>query len=205
MNIEFRDSDIYTDLKDVTIRNNESMIKIFFGGNGDLYFDYFGKKVDTMKGNSYGFFTIYKEDSLYPLFLKLYEDIVNARVFCLSDFELEFLDEEQRKMKRNRTELMNERIKNSSVYSSLVRDSIIEWKSDSTTIENSNVLRIENTDEGICLSFEDNVNDLTHGFGIRICNSGSRYDMFNVPFMLFFNRLQEISREKKRKLEKNEF
>ena len=168
MNIEFRDSDIYTDLKDVTIRNNESMIKIFFGGNGDLYFDYFGKKVDTMKGNSYGFFTIYKEDSLYPLFLKLYEDIINARVFCLSDFELEFLDEEQREMKRNRTELMNERIKNSSVYSSLVRDSIIEWKSDSTTIENSNVLRIENAEEGICLSFEDNVNDPTHGFGIRI-------------------------------------
>jgi len=52
-------------------------------------------------------------------------------------------------------------------------------------------MTIKEYDGKIRLDFFDNPDDYIEGFGIRICNSGSKYMPFNICFMRFFSTLSE--------------
>ena len=94
---------------------------------------------------------------------------------------------------------MNELLKNNGVYNRLVQDSAIIWYSDNIYDEKANKLKIEKKDDKIILTFTDNPDDPTFGFGIRICNSGSKYEPFNLCFMNLFNQLQVLNRQEEQK------
>jgi len=42
MEINLRDNGVFPNVKDILIRKDNKTLKIFYGGNGDLYFDIFG-------------------------------------------------------------------------------------------------------------------------------------------------------------------
>lgn len=75
----------------------------------------------------------------------------------------------------------------------LIHNEVIIFYSDSIYDEKANILKINKNDGFILLEFIDNEDDPIFGFGIRISNSGSKYDPFNICFMRLFNNLQELS------------
>lgn len=68
----------------------------------------------------------------------------------------------------------------------LVIDGKIIFHSDSIYDEAANILKISKIDNSILLEFIDNEDDYIFGFGIRISNSGSKYEPFNICFIIVF-------------------
>lgn len=191
MKIELRDNGVFPNLKDILIRKDNKTLKLFYGGNGDLYFDIYGEYTETEEGYN-AYFEIDKEDEVYPYFKRLIETIRDAVVFIPSETQTELLDDpyefyeiiEYYKKK-------NEELKESYPHTELVKNGMIEFYSDSIYNEKANRMTMKEIDEKIRLDFFDNPEDDIDGFGIRICNSGSKYMPFNICFMRFFDKLHE--------------
>lgn len=160
--VELKTNNIYHGLKDIYIRKNKNVLKIFYGGNGDLYFDIFGEHTIDSNGIYSAAICISQSDELYSDFEELFTNILNCNLVGAD--------------------------KN---YDSLINDGVINWYSDEIYDEKANLLKISKTGNGIVLTFFDNPDDPTFGFGIRISNSGSKYDPFNIFFVDFFNKIQE--------------
>lgn len=194
MTVEFKNSDCLNQAKDILIRDKQKLLKIFYGSNGDLYIDIFGERNINKNGNYTATFSIDQNQEIYQYFKSLIDDIIQCKVFDVSDIEFEMcVTKEQKNKLLKSSQLYNEILKHGDVYSRLVQNSTIIWYSDNIYDEKANILRIEKEDDKIILTFIDNPNDPTFGFGIRICNSGSKYDPFNICFMNLFNQLQALN------------
>ena len=117
-----------------------------------------------------------------------------CKVFDMSETELELCDF-NKIFTDDSIQKRNENLKTKQVYKKLVQNDTVIWYSDNTYDENANILQIERNCEEIKLTFIDNPADPAFGFGIRICNSGSKYDPFNICFMNLFNQLQLLVKE----------
>lgn len=200
MTVEFKNNDCFDKVKDILIRNEKKLLKIFYGSNGDLYLDIFGDHNINEDENYTATFSINQNQEIYQYFESLIDSIIKCKVFAVSDIELEMCNtKEQMNELLKSNQLYNEGLKNSDVYNRLVQDSAIIWYSDNIYDEKANKLRIEKKDDKIILTFIDNPDDPTFGFGIRICNSGSKYDPFNVCFMNLFNQLQTLNKRNEQK------
>lgn len=187
MNLKFKDNMFFENMKDIFIEKNGKILKIFFGGNGDLYFKLFEEYSINELESKISNFCISQDDIIYSNFEKLTNDILNCNVFDLTDIEFKFCNYDNIKM-------FNKRLKNTNIYTSLVHNEIIEWVSDSICDEKANKLRIEKNEKEIFLTFINNPKDSIFDFGIRINNSRSKYAPFNICFMNLFNQLQEYSK-----------
>ncbi len=180
---------------DYYLNNGSNQLKIVFLGNGDLYFcSRFGTRSKEAE------FYITKENMiLYNLFDELYNDIVDANVLHVDEFDLQFCnDEEEIKEKYERVNRWNEELKTDFAYENLVRGDMITWISDdslSFDIDTADSLRIIKEDEQYKLKFTYYEDEFPHARSIRIRNSGSRYKPFNMVMMKFFNKLQEYDPE----------
>mgnify|MGYP004502433095 FL=1 len=194
MTIEFKNSNFFSKAKDIFIRDDKNTLKIFYGANGDLYLDIFGsRKVDENLLYT-ATLLVSEEEEVYKYFETLIDDIINCNVLDTSEIELQTCDNEIEKEKLlNSVQSQNAAIKNSDTYKSLVQTSTITWYSDNIYDERANILRITKSANNITLNFTDNPDDPAFGFSIRICNSGSKYDPFNICFMKLFNELQILS------------
>lgn len=190
MIVEFKNNNYFDKVKDILIRDNKKLLKIFYGSNLDLYIDIFGDCNIDENGQYNAIFSINKNQEIYQYFENLIDNIIKCRVFDTSDIKLEICDTKEQ---------MNELLKNNGVYNRLVQDSAIIWYSDNIYDEKANKLKIEKKDDKIILTFTDNPDDPTFGFGIRICNSGSKYDPFNLCFMNLFNQLQVLNKQEEQK------
>lgn len=198
MTIEFKDNDCFSKTKNILIKDGKKTLKIFYGANDDLYIDIFGEHNLDEYGNYTATFSINKSQEVYHYFESLIDNIIKCNVFEVSDTELEICNTQGQTNKLlNFSQLSNEILKSSYAYNSLVQDSTIIWYSDNIYDEKANKLSIEKNDNNIMLTFVDNPDDPTFGFGIRICNSGSKYDPFNICFMNLFNQLQALNKEEK--------
>lgn len=181
MEVEFKENNWFNGVKDIFIRDEKKLLKIFYGANGDLYFDIFGS-LNKNENNLYAAtFSIKKSEMIYSFFEQLVNDIISCKVFepC------EVRDAERK----------NEYLKTKQANKKLVDNDTIIWYSDNIYDENANILQIEKDCEEIKLTFIDNPDDPTFGYGIRICNSGSKYDPFNICFMKLFNQFQLLVNE----------
>ena len=171
--IEFRENYKDKDIKDIVLKNDNKQLRIFFGGNLDLYFDIYeyGRKASEIIGAKIDYL-VKNEDEAWIYFNRLYNRIVE--------------DKKQ-----------NERV-------GLVKDNIINWYSDEIYDEKANKLSIERLNEGIRLTFLNNPDDPSIGFGIRICNFGSKYEPFNKYFMKMFQEFQELAKQKDERVEDKE-
>ena len=190
MTLEFKNNSCFEEIKDVLIRDGKQLLKIFYGSNFDLYIDIFGDYSIDENDCYSATFAIDHDQELYKYFESLVDNIINCNIFDAGNNEPE---------KCNTEEQMNESLKIKSVYNLLIQDSIITWYSDNIYDEKANKLRIEKKDNKIILTFIDNPDDPTYGFVIRICNSGSKYEPFNLCFMNLFNQLQALNKNEDQK------
>ena len=190
MIVEFKNNNYFDNVKDILIRDGKNLLKIFYGSNLDLYIDIFGDYNIDENGQYNAIFSINKNQEIYQYFENLMDNIIKCKVFDAIDIKLEIC---------NTKEQMNELLKDNDVYNRLVQNSAIIWYSDNIYDEKANKLKIEKKDDKIILNFTDNPDDPTFGFGIRICNSGSKYDPFNLCFMNLFNQLQVLNKQEEQK------
>lgn len=170
-------------------------LRIFFGGNLDLYWDIVDQSVDY--DNCFDYenkpieFIIDKDNmEVYSLFLKLYDDVLNKKVKCDEEntddtMEMDYSEEFK--------EYLHKRL--DETYNLLVNDRVISWHSDETYYETASVVNIELVGEDIKITFIKKVEDeysFPGEISIRFRNSGSTYDPFNVVFMNHFNSLSVI-------------
>lgn len=201
MIVEFKDNNCFSEVKDVFIRDDKELLKIFYGGNGDLYFDVFGSRSKGENGLYIATFSIKGTEETYQYFEQLVNNIIDCKVFNMSKmgYSNNGTDEISSTLK------INENLKMGEAYKKLVHNNSIVWYSDSIYDESANILRIEKDYGKIKLTFVGNPEDPSFGFSIRICNSGSKYDPFNICFMDLFNQLQLLDKEVlTKKLVKNE-
>lgn len=72
------------------------------------------------------------------------DNIINCKIFSVSDIELELCNNEQEMQKLlNHSKLNNEKLKQTDTYSKLVQDSSITWYSDNIYDEKANKMIIE--------------------------------------------------------------
>lgn len=123
-------------------------------------------------------FDIHSEDEIYPLFDKLYNEIINKDPYGRGKSEDEVFFP-------NYSELVNS-------------NGVITWVSDDGIPEEMDTMEIMKTDESYRLVFTRNANHLSFGFkdplsiGVRIANSGSKYEPFNLVFMRLYQGLNEF-------------
>lgn len=195
MVVEFKDNNCFSGVKDIFIRDGKKLLKIFYGANGDLYFDIFGSCNKNENGLRTAIFSIKQHEEVYQYFEQLVNCIIGCEVFDMSDIELKFCDfDNDVTDELNSAQKRNENLKTKQVYKKLVHNDTIIWHSDNIYDESANILQIEGNREEIKLTFIDNPDDPSFGFGIRICNSGSKYDPFNICFMKLFNQLQLLDK-----------
>lgn len=157
MILEFKTNNYFNSLKDIHLREGKKLLKIYYGGTGDLYFDIFGVSAEE-KEKSIATFEIEKECEIYSSLEKLYTSIINHE---------------------NKEELEN-----------LLDETTVKWYSDEIYDEKANLMMMRKEKDKIVFTFVRNPDDPTFGFGIRICNSGSKYDPINLKYMDFYNSMQ---------------
>lgn len=183
----------YLGCYDIVLEKSKKILRIIYGGNGDLYWTAYDLNSETNKV----IFEITQEDhELYKLFDELYESIKNHQIYKVDQNELDFCETETEKQKLYESvKKRNQDLPSYSNYDLLYKDGVISWHSDSTTYEDANVVNISKADEKIILEFILYNKDMADEDSIRFCNSGSRYKPFNLPFMNMFNQLQEYNPE----------
>lgn len=176
------------------IVTEEGNFEISFQGTLDLYWSYCfeGSILDTPPFKK---FIITRENYfLYSLFDELYNDIKNINIFkfhpndVLGYMRNADLKKELRSIKRR-----NEEIETKNLYNRerLFKNGVIEWHHDEFPYEDGSVLKIEPHEEGYEVTIEKSKRkDLFFiTYSVRIRNSGSRYEYYNIPFMRMYQQL----------------
>jgi len=163
MMVDFKTNSFFNSLKDIHLREGKKLLKIHYGGTGDLYFDIFGVSEEE-KEKSVATFEIEQESEIYPFLEKLYTSIINHE---------------------NKEDLEN-----------LLDGMEVKWYSDEIYDEKANVMTIRKENDKMVFSFFRNPDDHTFGFGVRICNSGSKYEPINLKYMDFYNSINNDIKQK---------
>ena len=171
---------------DIEFIEKDKYLKIFFGGNLDLYMVLENDKILPQNQNISLYFDITKEDyEIYSIFDSLYINIINGRPFGEDSLSIDYDYKERDSYKRLVDNNLN-----------------ITWISDDGPPEMEDKLEITKLDEDrYRLTFIRNDKPLDIGFknsmgiSIRFRNSGSRYDPFNCLFMQMYHKLQDIDPE----------
>ena len=165
---------------DISLEDNNKIVKFIYGGNLDLYWVLYNKNND-----GYNSFTITRENyGVYRLFENLFEDIE-----CCNIYDDESLNNWQR-------------VYNKSTYNNLYNkeNRTITWYSDETAKDVANYLVIKKEEDIFKLDFyiQTCVDDYDEDFHfdgyipIRFRNSGSAYDPFNIIFMKMYGNLKYV-------------
>ena len=153
----------------IELRDQDKILRIFYAGNLDLYMNLQTRDLLPEEEDAEISFDINKsEKRVYPIMEKLYEDVIQGKIFD---------DISKRDMERNRE---------SYYYKDLVdEESIIQKTNDNIklTFKRKKEVYEERLRSGYVIS-------------IRISTSGSRYQYFFVPFMKMYQNLQEIEFDK---------
>lgn len=165
--------DNYNDksIKDIIIKKGNKELAMIFGGNQDLYFNIKGPKE------------------------MLDDEVFDKKIDMLIRNE----DEEWLCFNRLINRVKEDEEINKQV--GLFKNNAINWYSDDECIESANLLCIKRENEGIRLTFLNNPNVTHLGIPIRICNSGSRYNPFNMYFMKLYHEFRELGMQKSKKID----
>lgn len=176
------------------LRDNDKSMILSFQGNLDFYMSAISYKDNRDKKIS---FTITKENyAIYSLFDELFRDIEECNIFSVDETRLEFMDDEDEiKEYYERIERMNSDLKTYSAYKRLIKRNLITWKSDDRDYGEPDFVKIYRGEDAFYITFVRQSEELHMGTVVRFRNSGSSYDPFNIPFMKFFNKLQEYDPE----------
>ena len=117
MKIELVDNQMQHETYDVFIRSDDKVLKVLYGGNGDLYIDVYEKEHRDVVS-----FDIEKNDEAFAYFDGLFNDIKNCNIF--------------------ESETLNKKVKESELYKKIYSNNQIQLYSDSIYDEAANILYI---------------------------------------------------------------
>lgn len=205
-----------SEVKGITLkRDGIRKLDISFQGNLDLYFSFYSNSFD----NEDFAFLIGKDNyQVWEIFDKLYNMVVNANLFSFTEedrdriiFSSEVMDEDYHEKLREEEEKnreLNQILKENYEYNLLVNNGVITWRSDDYAKDIAPFFKIEKVGESYQISFgipkipdrrlDMEERDIIWSFkdlknvSVRIRNSGSRYDPFNIAFMEAFNSLMNL-------------
>lgn len=190
----------------IYFKTDNKCLSFVFGGNGDLYWTIHNMNIKENMEYNYDYFIINKENyNVYKLFEQLFFDIENINLFDEIDipFYLETYEEKKEYLEKKKCEKeemkKRYRLYNDSNYNELYdkNNRTITWYSDETAHEVSSILKIKQEED----SFKIEIFHQPHKNGydedlyingfipIRIRNSGSYYDPFNIIFMRMYNNM----------------
>lgn len=173
----------------IKFTKDNQILSIYFGGNGDLYWDIVNLKDPD---SNQEIFLIDEENyEIYHLFDTLLKKIEECQVYEIDPLSLELcesskeVEEIERKVAKS-----NEDVKTFSKYQSLYDGFAVEWHSDDEIYEEANTLVIVRDEESESIFIEiTKHSEKSDDLSIRISNSGSRYMPFNILFMKHYNAL----------------
>jgi len=195
-------------------RDGNKKLDISFQGNLDLYFSFC-----SLNENDDDFTFLIGKDNyqVWEIFDRLYKEIINCKVFEFTNEDVErivnwaeLFDEDYHKNLKDKEEQfqeMNNNLKNSEAYKKLVNDGVITWRSDDYFYDIAPFFKIEKLGTSYLISFgvpevkrelnsEERmmINDwrFLKSTRVRLRNSGSSYDPFNMLFMKAFNALMDL-------------
>lgn len=164
------------------IELEEGKFSITFAGNEDLYWNYKASLIEIRKLDRKTFTVNSSDYFLYSLINELYERIKNYDIY--SGFDDEEITKEYKEELKNR--LMEKDEHNSE---RLFQNGVIDYHSDDYSYDESARLVIEKLMDSFRITFVKGIDDILPTFAVRICNSGSRYDPFNMCFMNMYHKL----------------
>lgn len=165
----------YSNTDKILLKENNKELMISYEPNLDLYWTLFYDKKEE-KNNKIKF-EINKENYyVYSLIDNLYNNIKEYKI-------AEFLD--SNKLKRY------DKYNNRKLYN----NDKVSWHCDDFQYNEGNILNIYPYEDKYILEFENIRNNLFDICSVRISNSGSRYNPFNILFMNMFLELQKYNPE----------
>ena len=184
---------------DYQLIDDNKTLDITYGGNLDLYM-MLGDRTSIPDDKCYSIdFDITKENyEIYSIFDTLYKEVITGDVYGPVD-EPEELEEDEEV--ENFLPQEEHYFDTSSYQYHLLVDEnqVITWVSDEGLMDSEDAFKFYKVDEDTYrLTFLRNDIKPEYGFKsasrivVRICNSGSRYNPFNCPFMRMFQKLQNI-------------
>lgn len=184
---------------DIIIVQDENVLNISFGGDGDLYF--LAELSNFEELNQIINFEITKENyELYTLFDKLYNTIINCNIYKINELDLELKDTEEKQLTYDK---WNQELRKYQPYN-LIQNGVISWRHDDQIFEEANTLNIYKEEDKYRLEFILKNEELySPCIDIRFRNSGSRYQPFNIPFMELYKSLQSYNIEDNKQYTKN--
>lgn len=177
----------------VSITKGTQEFKMFYGGNGDLYWEIINHHRSCSEEE---FFSIDKENyALYSSFERLYNRIANCDIYSIDPLELELCETPEDEAMLEETRLrLNERARQSSSYHSLYSKAGISFVSDEDIPFNeNNIVTIVKSYDGESFIIQiSKASPERETLDIRFRSSGSRYQDF-VP--VFLKQYQELIQE----------
>ena len=157
----------FNNLYDLDLIFENGIVKIFFGGNLDLFFYVISEQIENVS------FDIMPEDvEIFKLFDELYNNAVNCNVF------------------KDKKRVKVEDLKNSDAYKELFSSGHMCLKCSDCIYEDANELHLYKEEDKYRLDCVfKNVDDWLEDT-IRIRNHGGRYEPFNSLFIELYNKLQ---------------
>lgn len=158
----------------INVQTEEGSFYISFEKDLNLYFSYLGNTIDDKDEYS---FSIDKENLfLYECFDELYDSIESEKPFKYSDNLLN--PDYVYPLSKVSTEFIHE-------YET------IDFHSEDEDYDLSSVLKIKKGKDSYVVSFKKSKAKVGHSaYSVCIKNGGSRYDPYNVSFMIMYNKLR---------------
>ena len=166
----------------IMLKKENSYMEILLGGNLDLYFKFYSRVGNT--------FEINKDDNVYQSFLDLYNKIKDNNVFEVNKNEILDVTPEEVEYQYDLMNELNERAKSRGHYKELFKNEIVTFKTDSSDVS-KDYMKIEKDDENIKFTFNN------YASIVKVCNSGSYYDPYNILFMQCFSDLMKNNEKSK--------
>ena len=176
----------------IKITKENTILTIFFGGNGDLYWDLMNMDNDDSQNES----IIISEDDgpIYDLFQKLFSSLANHQIFQVDELEESFChNPEKLQILREQKRKDNERLLRHPYFKDLCNGNYVEWHSDNEAFETGNILTILLDSKANKVIINIKRVSCDYGF-LNVCftHSGSRYRPFDLAFYENYRELCEM-------------
>lgn len=170
----------------INIQTENGNFYISFEKNLNLYFSYLGNNIEN-QNDSYSFIIDKENRFLYEQIDRLHDAIMSQRPY-------------------KNSESLNKDYGHSHINlkKPLLREGAIEWHSDDSSYDVSSVLSIKKEEDDFLITFKKSQDDEFNRNAYRVCikNGGSRYDPYNVSFMVMYNNLRSHNFEMDRESDK---
>lgn len=174
----------------------DGTFEISFQNNLDLYWGYDYESNILTEPNTKEFFITKENYQIYTLFEELYNSIKNSNPYSGYTFitPISYYHKDYERDERERDE---REVPENPHPNYLYKDDIITWCSDDfSSMEKASNFQIEQIEDSFKITFKKSEIQREYGmyfptYSVRIRNSGSRYNPYNIAFMKMYQDLKE--------------